>query len=68
MARGKLIVFEGLDRAGKSTQCERLVEHLIERGIPVKHQRFPGMNILIVHRDRHSNPSARQVYSNWTDD
>lgn len=43
MARGKLIVFEGLDRSGKSTQCERLVENLAKRGVPVKHRRFPGM-------------------------
>ncbi|KAL1297758.1 hypothetical protein AAFC00_006295 [Neodothiora populina] len=41
MARGKLIVFEGLDRAGKSTQCERLVQHFEGNGIPIKHQRFP---------------------------
>ncbi|KAG9966321.1 thymidylate kinase, partial [Aureobasidium melanogenum] len=41
MPRGKLIVFEGLDRSGKSTQCERLVSYLSERGLPVKHRRFP---------------------------
>ena len=28
MARGKLIVFEGLDRAGKTTQCQMLVDAL----------------------------------------
>jgi len=43
MARGKLIVFEGLDRAGKSTQCERLVEQLSQNGHKVKHMRFPGV-------------------------
>ncbi|CAG5159823.1 uncharacterized protein ALTATR162_LOCUS5681 [Alternaria atra] len=41
MARGKLIVFEGLDRAGKSTQCETLVEDLQNDGIKVRHMRFP---------------------------
>ncbi|GAB7347052.1 hypothetical protein MBLNU459_g3192t1 [Dothideomycetes sp. NU459] len=41
MLRGKLIVFEGLDRSGKSTQCERLVDNLVKQGIPVKHRRFP---------------------------
>ncbi|TIA12568.1 thymidylate kinase [Aureobasidium pullulans] len=41
MARGKLIVFEGLDRSGKSTQCESLVSYLTEKGVPVKHRRFP---------------------------
>jgi len=43
MVRGKLIVFEGLDRAGKSTQCERLVQRLSTSGQKVKHLRFPGM-------------------------
>lgn len=43
MTRGKLIVFEGLDRAGKSTQCEKLVEDLQNDGVKVRHMRFPGM-------------------------
>jgi dTMP kinase len=42
MARGKLIVFEGLDRAGKSTQSKMLVETLEREGAQVKHMRFPG--------------------------
>ena len=42
MSRGNLIVFEGLDRAGKSTQCEMLVEALQKDGLKVKHMRFPG--------------------------
>ncbi|KAJ4346893.1 Thymidylate kinase [Didymosphaeria variabile] len=41
MARGKLIVLEGLDRAGKSTQCQMLVEALEGDGVKVKHMRFP---------------------------
>ncbi|KAF1935843.1 thymidylate kinase [Clathrospora elynae] len=41
MARGKLIVFEGLDRAGKSTQCEKLVADLQNDSIKVRHMRFP---------------------------
>ena len=40
--RGTLIVFEGLDRSGKSTQCERLVENLCREGEDVKHMRFPN--------------------------
>ncbi|KAF2436980.1 thymidylate kinase [Tothia fuscella] len=39
--RGKLIVFEGLDRAGKSTQCERLAQRLQKEGHKVRHIRFP---------------------------
>ena len=40
--RGALIVFEGLDRAGKSTQAERLCVNLEKEGRRVKHMRFPG--------------------------
>ncbi|KAK5166022.1 hypothetical protein LTR04_000769 [Oleoguttula sp. CCFEE 6159] len=39
--RGKFIVFEGLDRAGKSTQCSRLVKNLEDEGCKVKHMSFP---------------------------
>ncbi|OMP85609.1 Thymidylate kinase [Diplodia seriata] len=39
--RGKLVVFEGLDRAGKTTQCGRLVARLQEHGHRVLHMRFP---------------------------
>jgi dTMP kinase len=42
MTRGKLIVFEGLDRAGKSTQCQMLVDALQNDGAKVKYMRFPG--------------------------
>ncbi|KAH8731967.1 thymidylate kinase-domain-containing protein [Phaeosphaeriaceae sp. PMI808] len=41
MTRGKLIVFEGLDCAGKSTQCQMLVESLQKDGTSVRHMRFP---------------------------
>ncbi|KAL8772799.1 MAG: hypothetical protein Q9209_002144 [Squamulea sp. 1 TL-2023] len=40
--RGALIVVEGLDRAGKSTQCEKLFHYLEKKGHPVKHLRFPS--------------------------
>lgn len=42
MTRGKLIVFEGLDRAGKSTQCQMLADALEEDGTKVRRMRFPG--------------------------
>lgn len=41
--RGALIVVEGLDRAGKSSQCEVLRESLKKAGHDVKHIRFPGI-------------------------
>lgn len=41
--RGAFIVVEGLDRAGKSTQCERLSQYLEGQGHNVKRLRFPSM-------------------------
>jgi dTMP kinase len=48
-ARGALIVVEGLDRAGKSSQCEILQKSLSQQGNAVKYIRFPGMRLL-THR------------------
>ena len=42
-ARGALIVFEGCDRVGKSTQCKKLVEKLLGAGTAAKMMRFPGI-------------------------
>ncbi|KAJ5958141.1 uncharacterized protein N7479_005291 [Penicillium vulpinum] len=39
--RGALIVVEGLDRAGKSSQCEMLRDSLSRQGHVVKYIRFP---------------------------
>ena len=40
--RGALIVFEGCDRAGKTTQCRKLVERLGEQDRQVKFMNFPN--------------------------
>lgn len=40
--RGVLIVIEGLDRAGKSTQCERLCKRLEQQGRTVRSLKFPS--------------------------
>jgi adenylylsulfate kinase-like enzyme len=40
--RGALIVLEGVDRAGKTTQCTKLVESFREVGRAVHLLRFPG--------------------------
>ncbi|KAL8950040.1 MAG: hypothetical protein Q9222_003900 [Ikaeria aurantiellina] len=45
--RGALIVIEGLDRAGKSTQCGKLFQYLQAQGRPVKHLRFPDRSTTI---------------------
>ncbi|CAJ1957187.1 unnamed protein product [Sphenostylis stenocarpa] len=40
-SRGALVVLEGLDRSGKSSQCSRLVSFLEGRGISAELWRFP---------------------------
>ena len=42
--RGALVVVEGLDRSGKSTQCEQLVDYLKSQGKQVQHIKFPDRN------------------------
>lgn len=42
MARGRFITFEGGEGAGKSTQLNRLVDRLRERGLEVVSTREPG--------------------------
>lgn len=40
--RGALIVFEGCDRSGKTTQCKKLVEALKMLNIPAEYMNFPS--------------------------
>lgn len=40
--RGALIVFEGCDRAGKTTQCRKLVEKLSSQNVNIKFMNFPN--------------------------
>ena len=46
MSRGALIILEGLDRAGKSTQVKLLYDALRDKSISVKTRRFPGMILI----------------------
>mmetsp|Transcript_29080 Transcript_29080/g.81380 ORF Transcript_29080/g.81380 Transcript_29080/m.81380 type:complete len:212 (+) Transcript_29080:38-673(+) len=41
MGRGALILLEGVDRSGKSTQCRRVVESLQALNVPTKRVVFP---------------------------
>lgn len=47
MGRGALIVFEGCDKSGKSTQVEKLVEALNTNGIKAEKGRFPERSTAI---------------------
>lgn len=49
VARGALIVFEGLDRVGKSTLAKKLVEHLERMKRPVAYLRFPDRTTSVGH-------------------
>lgn len=40
--RGALIVLEGVDKAGKTTQCKKLVQALQQNGQSAEMMRFPG--------------------------
>ena len=40
-ARGAFILFEGVDRCGKTTQCARLVEALKAAGVEAELWRYP---------------------------
>lgn len=46
--RGALIVFEGCDRCGKTTQCKKLVEVLKNEKENVQLRRFPGILIFLL--------------------
>eukprot|EP01026_Neomeris_dumetosa_P010046 TRINITY_DN13653_c1_g1_i6.p1 TRINITY_DN13653_c1_g1~~TRINITY_DN13653_c1_g1_i6.p1 ORF type:complete len:318 (-),score=27.78 TRINITY_DN13653_c1_g1_i6:172-1125(-) len=46
-SRGALIVFEGVDRSGKSTQAKMLVEYLKSQGASVELWKFPDRTTVI---------------------
>ncbi|XP_034565235.1 thymidylate kinase [Notolabrus celidotus] len=45
--RGALIVLEGVDKAGKTTQCKQLVQALQQSGRPAEMMRFPDRTTTI---------------------
>ncbi|XP_072246255.1 thymidylate kinase [Leuresthes tenuis] len=45
--RGALIVLEGVDKAGKTTQCKKLVNALLQSGRPAEMMRFPDRTTTI---------------------
>ena len=45
--RGALVVLEGCDRSGKTTQCKRLVKALNAENIDAEYCRFPGESPIV---------------------
>ncbi|XP_069007013.1 thymidylate kinase [Embiotoca jacksoni] len=45
--RGALIVLEGVDKAGKTTQCKKVVQALQQSGRPAEMMRFPDRTTTI---------------------
>lgn len=43
-SRGSLIVMEGIDGTGKTTQCRRMIDKLESEGQPVVYKHFPSYN------------------------
>jgi dTMP kinase len=46
-SRGAFIVFEGVDRCGKTTQVSLLVKHLLSLGVAAAMMRFPDRTTVI---------------------
>jgi dTMP kinase len=68
MARGRLIVFEGAEGAGKTTQIRILAERLTTAGIPFVAVREPGgtpvgddIRDIVLHRDEEITPATEAL-------
>lgn len=59
--RGALIVLEGCDRAGKSTQVKLLTKALNDLSIPVEARAFPSKSRKVSRRSRHEVRFTRTV-------
>lgn len=66
MTRGAFIVLEGLDRCGKTTQVELLVQRLEREGKRARLQKFPGKSL----DSRMTGPklTRRSLHWHWEDD
>lgn len=73
--RGALVVLEGCDRAGKTTQCRKLVSALTDAGIPAKEMHFPGQRYTLymylttaMAHEIAAFSCCRQEYYSWEAD
>lgn len=61
--RGLFIVVEGLDRSGKTTQCQKFVDNISSTGKEVKYVKFPGTFVLSKSIVLHCLHEPRPYYS-----
>lgn len=62
VARGALVVLEGLDRSGKTTQVKLLEQRFVELGRKVKVMRFPGTWFVVqTHLRRTQRPQQSLI-------
>jgi thymidylate kinase len=68
--RGALVVVEGLDRAGKSSQCELLYRSLLALNYKTKYIRFPGKSYTMSNDYGLSKTKIKQrpEHANWQTD
>jgi dTMP kinase len=66
VVRGALVVLEGLDRSGKTTQVKLLEQRFVELGRKVKVMRFPGTWFFppILHLSQRSGEKC--ILTVWT--
>jgi dTMP kinase len=68
MSRGKLIVFEGAEGAGKTTQIRLIAERLANAGVPIVAVREPGgtpvgdaIRQILLDSEHHMTPAAEAL-------
>lgn len=72
MQRGQFILFEGKDRAGKTTQVRKLVQWLADRGYEVETMAFPARRTALGHlldeylKGKHSDIDVRALHLLFT--
>lgn len=59
--RGALVVVEGCDRSGKTTQCKKIVSTLQSENVQAEYMNFPGKPIAFICSLKNRFPSDDSV-------
>jgi thymidylate kinase len=57
LRRGIFIVFEGIDRCGKTTQAHKLAQFMQQNNLPCEHIRFPGTTFTTLNASHTISPT-----------